>query len=82
MFYFPGGPADSCWSGLINKKQITELNAPALSYLCVPLPDKLVILYNSVEREEDPFGCTMVLDRQCKVTPDPRSRVREAVLST
>jgi hypothetical protein len=70
MFYFPGGPADSCWSGLINKKQITEMNAPALSYLCVPLPDKLVFLYNSVERDEEPFGCTMALDTHGNLISD------------
>jgi hypothetical protein len=64
LFYFPGHSADSCWSGFINKKQITELNAPALSYLFIPLQDKLIFLYNSVERDGDPFGCTTVLDPQ------------------
>ncbi|MEO5682782.1 MAG: hypothetical protein ABIQ88_09070 [Chitinophagaceae bacterium] len=70
MFYFPGRPADSCWSGLINKKQITELNAPALSYLCVPREDGLFFLYNSVERDEYPFGCTLVLDPQGNLVSD------------
>lgn len=64
LFYFPGRPSDSCWSGFINKKQITELNAPTLSYLFVPLPDKLVLMYNSVEREEFPYGSTLALDAQ------------------
>jgi hypothetical protein len=70
LFYFPGHTADSCWSGFINKKQITELNAPALSYLCVPLRDKFIFLYNSVERNEDPFGCTTVLDPQGNLLSD------------
>jgi len=64
LFYFPGRSADSCWSGFINKKQITELNAPTLSYLFVPLPDKLVLMYNSVERDDFPFGSTLALDAQ------------------
>ncbi|MEO5591516.1 MAG: hypothetical protein ABIR15_04090 [Chitinophagaceae bacterium] len=64
LFYFPGRPVDSCWSGFINKKQITELNAPALSYLFVPLQDKLVLMYNSVERDDYPFGTTLLLDPQ------------------
>ncbi len=64
LFYFPGRPADSSWSGFINKKQITELNAPALSYLFVPLADKLAFMYNSVERDDYPFGTTLLLDAQ------------------
>lgn len=64
IFYFPGRRADSSWSGFINKKQVTELNAPALSYLFVPLPDKLAFMYNSVEREDYPFGTTLLLDSQ------------------
>lgn len=64
VFYFPGRPADSSWSGFINKKQITELNAPTLSYLFVPLGDKLAFMYNSVEREDYPFGTTLLLDAQ------------------
>ena len=70
MFYFPGRPGDSCWNGFINKKQITELNAPALSYLFVPQQDKLIFLYNSVERDDDPFGCTTVLDPQGNLITD------------
>ena len=70
MFYFPGRSKDSCWSGFINKKQITELNAPALSYLFVPLQDKLIFLYNSVERDEDPFSCTTALDPQGNLVAD------------
>lgn len=64
FFYFPGRSSDSCWSGFINKKQVTELNAPTLSYLFVPLPGRLMFLYNSADRDGDPFGCTLVLDPQ------------------
>jgi hypothetical protein len=70
LFYFPGHSADSCWSGIINKKQITELNAPSLSYLFMPLQEKLIFLYNSVERNEDPFGCTTILDPQGNLLSD------------
>ena len=62
LFYFPANAVDSCWAGFVNKKQVTELNAPNLSYLFVPMPDKLVLLYNSADREEDPFGATLSLD--------------------
>lgn len=64
VFYFPGRAADSSWSGFINKKQVTELNAPTLSYLFVPLQDKLIFLYNSADRENDLYGSTLVLDPQ------------------
>ncbi len=72
MFYFPGRRADSCWSGFINKKQITELNAPSLSYLFVPMENKMIFLYNSVDadREDYPFGCTTVLDTQGNLVSD------------
>ncbi|MEO6314881.1 MAG: hypothetical protein ABIU63_15005 [Chitinophagaceae bacterium] len=62
IFYFPGCAADSSWSGFVNKKQITELNAPSLSYLFVPLQNKLVFMYNSSDRDDCPFGSTLVLD--------------------
>ncbi|MFT3932108.1 MAG: hypothetical protein QM726_00720 [Chitinophagaceae bacterium] len=70
MFYFPGRRTDSCWSGFINKKQITELNAPSLSYLFVPLPDKMIFIYNSSERDDYPFGCTTALDTQGNLVND------------
>lgn len=70
LFYFPGHSRDSAWSGIINKKQITELNAPSLSYLFVPFPDKLMFLYNSVERNEDPFGFSTILDTRGNLVSD------------
>ncbi|HTL08319.1 MAG TPA: hypothetical protein VL307_08695 [Chitinophagaceae bacterium] len=69
-FYFPGRATDSCWTGFINKKQLTELNAPTLSYLFVPLQDRLIFLYNSADREGDPFGCTLELDPQGNLLSD------------
>ena len=70
LFYFPGHSHDSAWSGIINKKQITELNAPTLSYLFIPFPDKLIFLYNSIERNEDPFGFSTTLDTRGNLISD------------
>ena len=69
-FYFPGRATDSCWTGFINKKQLTELNAPTLSYLFVPLQDRLIFLYNSADRDDNPFGCTLELDPQGNLLSD------------
>ncbi|HMH33817.1 MAG TPA: hypothetical protein VK543_12345 [Puia sp.] len=62
MFYFPAKKNDSCWSGLVNKEQITEFNLPWLSYLIVPIQNKLFLLYNSFFRNEIRYGNSTVLD--------------------
>lgn len=64
LFYFPSMPADSSWSGLINKEQVTELNSSNLSYLAIPYGDKLYLVYNSFFRNEEQFGATTILDRR------------------
>jgi hypothetical protein len=46
--YFPAAKNDSCWTGLLNKEQATELNAAYLSYLCIPLENRLILLYNDL----------------------------------
>jgi hypothetical protein len=62
MFYFPASRKDSCWSGIINKEQITEFNVPWLSYLVVPMQRKLFLLYNSFFKNEIRYGNSTVLD--------------------
>ena len=70
LFYLPARPKDSCWSGIINKEQTTELNSPYLSYLVVPVRDKLFFIYNSFLKREDQFGTTTIIDQQGKLQPD------------
>ena len=64
LFYFPVGGADSIWSGIINKEQVTELNSSYLSYLAIPYQDRLFLVYNSFFRNEAQYGSTTILDRQ------------------
>ena len=64
LFYFPVGSADSIWSGIINKEQVTELNSSYLSYLAIPYQDRLFLVYNSYFRNEAQYGSTTILDRQ------------------
>lgn len=62
VFYFPATRADSCWSGIINKEQTTELNSAYLSYAVVPASGRLFFLYNSFLWRGNQFGSTTVLD--------------------
>lgn len=64
VFYFPAYKTDSCWSGIISKEQLTELNSPYLSYLIVPSKGKLFFLYNSFISGGDQYGSTTTLDHQ------------------
>lgn len=64
VFYFPGSKEDSCWSGIINKEQTTELNSSYLSYAVVPASGRLFFLYNSFLWKENQFGSTTVLDHK------------------
>ena len=61
MYYFPATNKDSCWSGIINKEQVTELNKGNLSYVFLPLEDKLFFLYNSFYRN-DGYSSSTILD--------------------
>ncbi|HTI10981.1 MAG TPA: hypothetical protein VL832_20565 [Puia sp.] len=70
MFYFPASRGDTCWSGMISKEQVTELNSPNLSYLMVPVRNKLFFLYNSFFRGEDPFATTTILDHRGELLQD------------
>ncbi len=42
LFYFPATSKDSTWSGIMNMEQHTESNNPDLSYLLLPIKNKVV----------------------------------------
>jgi hypothetical protein len=64
LFYLPASSADSCWSGILDKEQITELNSPDLSYLTLPINNRLFFFYNSFFGGSGQFGSTTILDNQ------------------
>jgi hypothetical protein len=64
LFYFPAIKGDSCWSGMINKEQATELNSPYLSYFTLPVNDRIFFFYNSFFGSRGQFGSTTILDDQ------------------
>jgi hypothetical protein len=70
MFYFPARKGDSCWSGIVNKEQISEFNMPILSYMVVPIEQKLFFLYNSFFKAETRYGNSTVLDYQGNLIED------------
>jgi hypothetical protein len=70
MYYFPSMRGDSTWSGMISQEQITEMNSPNLSYMIVPLQDKLFCLYNSFVRNDQLYAASTVLNRQGQLVTD------------
>ena len=64
MYYFPWTPNDSCWSGIINKEQTTEITSSYLSYVFLPREDKLFFLYNEFFRNSNQYSNTTVLDQK------------------
>jgi len=62
LFYFPAKKNDSCWSGLMNKEQTTDMNSPSLSYLFIPTKNKLALVYNSTYKNGDQYGTSSFLD--------------------
>lgn len=64
MFYFPWTRSDSCWSGIINKEQTTEITSSYLSYVFLPREDKLFFLYNEFFRNNNQYSNTTVLDQK------------------
>lgn len=64
IYYFPWSPGDSCWSGIINKEQSTELSSSYLSYVFLPREDKLFFLYNEFYRNTNQYSNTTVLDEK------------------
>jgi hypothetical protein len=70
LYYFPAMRGDSTWSGMISEEQITELNSPNLSYMIVPMQDKLFCLYNSFVRNEQLYAASTVLNRKGQLVTD------------
>ena len=64
FYYLPARSNDSCWSGIINKEQITELGSSYLSYVFLPRKDKLFFLYNSFYKHTEQYSSTTVLDQK------------------
>jgi hypothetical protein len=64
FYYLPAKPNDSCWSGIINKQQVTELGSSYLSYVFLPRKDKLFFLYNSLYKNRDQYSSATVLDQR------------------
>lgn len=62
LYYFPAAPHDSAWSGTLNKAQTTELNTSYLSYTVVPMPGKIIILYNDNLYNNTRFSSTTILN--------------------
>jgi hypothetical protein len=70
LFYFPAVSKDSTWSGVMNMEQHSESNNPDLSYLLMPLKNKVYIIYNSTEGSTDPLATTTTLNMQGQTTED------------
>ncbi|MBS1948847.1 MAG: hypothetical protein JST47_13875 [Bacteroidetes bacterium] len=71
LFFFPAQKNDSCWSALISKQQITEMNSPNLSYVFFPEKEKLALLYNSfLNSGEDQYGSSTYIDKQGNILHD------------
>ncbi len=70
LFYFPAHNSDSCWSGIIDKDQITEFNSPYLSYFVMPIDEKIFLLYNNLFRNEELFGNATILDYKGNLLDD------------
>jgi len=64
LYFFPATVNDSCWSGIINKEQITDISSSYLSYIFLPKEEKLFFLYNSFFRNSDQYSSTTVLDQK------------------
>ncbi|MDP4215514.1 MAG: hypothetical protein Q8927_04885 [Bacteroidota bacterium] len=70
FYYLPGMRGDSCWSGMLNKRQTTEMNSPSLSYLVLAIRDKLIFLYNSLFADDDEYGSATVMDSRGNLLAD------------
>jgi hypothetical protein len=70
FYYLPGLRGDSCWSGILSKRQTTEMNSPSLSYLVLAIGDKLFFLYNSLFADDDEYGSATVMDSRGNLLAD------------
>lgn len=65
LYYFPATASDTCWSGIINKEQMTELSSSYLSYVFLPKEEKLFFLYNSfLKNSANQYSSTTILDKK------------------
>jgi hypothetical protein len=62
LFYFPAVSRDSTWSGILDIEQHAETNNPDLSYLLMPVKNKLYLIYNSLDGFTDPIATTTTLN--------------------
>jgi hypothetical protein len=70
FFYFPAISKDSTWSGILAMQQHAESNNPELSYLIIPVKNKLYIIYNSIDDIQDPLATTTTLNMNGQVADD------------
>ncbi|MDP9040901.1 MAG: hypothetical protein M3N30_02905, partial [Bacteroidota bacterium] len=70
LFYFPSVSKDSTWSGVMEMEQHAERNNPDLSYLLIPVRNKLYIVYNSQNGFTDPMATTTTLNISGQDTGD------------
>ena len=70
LFYFPAVSRDSTWSGIMEMEQQPEINNPDLSYLLVPIKNKLYIIYNSMEGYSNSLATTTTLNKSGQPTDD------------
>lgn len=71
VFYFPSRRDDSTWVATFHEPQTPEMNWPSLSYLVLPVQEKLLFVYNAssgystypsttaVDRKGNPVGAAM-----------------------
>jgi len=65
LYFFPATTRDTCWSGIINKEQMTELSSSYLSYVFMPKEEKLFFLYNSfIKNSDNQYSSTTILDQK------------------
>ena len=70
LYYFPASRKDTSWMGMISQEQVTEMNSPNLSYMVVPLQDKLFFLYNSFVHGQSMYASTTVINQQGELVSD------------
>jgi hypothetical protein len=70
LFYFPAVSKDSTWSAILDMEQQPEINNPDLSYLLVPVKNKLYIIYNSLEGYSNLLATTTTINKSGQPTED------------
>jgi hypothetical protein len=70
LYYFPAIRGDSCWSGMISKEQVTEMNSPNLSYMVLPMRGHLFFLYNSFVHGENLYATSTVINPRGELVSD------------